>query len=270
MSRYGRPIRSILLPFGVPILAGLLAAAAPVGASDDSSCRRVHYDARAHVRYVIDGDTVILDDGSRIRLIGIDTPELGHNGNPDQPYARQARAYLLTLLHGHHDRISIIYGRQRIDAYRRTLGHIFLPDGSSIEALILARGLATPLVIPPNLGLLDCYRVQAQTAIDHRRGIWQQPQYQPRPVSSLTRADHGFRIIRGKITHIGHSRSSVWLDMGRTLGLRIVKNDLKYFAKLDIAALAGMTVEARGLIYRRNGQFRMRLRHPVSIRTLGE
>ena len=231
-------------------------------------CRTENYDLHAKVRYVIDGDTVILADGRKVRLIGIDTPELGHGGNPDQPFARQARDYLITLLRGRQDEIYLTYDEERHDNYRRTLAHIFLPDGTSIESLILARGLATPLVIPPNLGFLDCYREQAQTAIDARTGIWRQPQYQPRQVSTLTGKERGYHVIRGTITHIGESPSSIWLDMGRTLGLRIVKNDLKYFAKLDINTLAGRTVEARGMLYRRNGQLRIRIRHPVDIHIL--
>ena len=87
-------------------------------------------------------------------------------------------------------------------------------------------------------------------------------------VAALAATERGFRIIRGKITHIGRSRNSVWLDMGKILGLRIVKNDLPYFAKLDIDSLAGKTVEARGMLYRRNGQLRIRIRHPVNIRIL--
>ena len=263
MSRYGQ--------FAcITILAVLLAVAAPVGADDYPECHRAQYDTRAGVRYVIDGDTVILDDNRRLRLIGIDTPELGHGGNPDQPYARQARDYLIMLLHGQHDQIYIAYDQERFDTYQRTLGHIFLPDGTNIESLILARGLATPLVIPPNLGFLDCYRMQAQTAIDQRIGIWKLPQYQPQPVAALAGTERGFRIIRGKITHIGRSSSSVWLDMGRVLGLRIVKNDLPYFAKLDLDSLTGRTVEARGKLYRRNGQLRIRIRHPADIRVLGD
>ena len=268
MSRYGLPTRLILS--GIPLLAGLLAAVAPVWAADYPACSRAHYDTQASVRYVIDGDTVILTDSRKIRLIGIDTPELGHDGNPDQPYARQARDYLIKLLHTQHERLYLVYDQERHDKYGRTLAHLFLPDGTNVEALILARGLATPLVIPPNLGYLDCYQEQAQTAIDHHTGIWQLTQYQPRPVTALTGTERGYRVIRGKITHIGHSRTSVWLDMGRTLGLRIVKTDLQYFAKLDIDSLAGRTVQARGMLYRRNGQFRIRLRHPVNLRVLGD
>lgn len=266
MSRYGQATLFNLAI--IQILAALLILPVPLAAADHPECHAGNFDQQGTVHYVIDGDTVILGDGRKIRLIGIDTPELGHAGRPDQPFARQARDYLITLLHGHQDRIYLHYDQVRLDSYQRTLAHLFFADGTNIEALILARGLATPLVIPPNLGFLDCYRKQAQSAMAARTGIWQQPQYQPRPVSALTGTERGYHIIQGKITHIGDSRTSIWLDMGRKLGLRIIKNDLKYFAKLDINTLAGKTVEARGMLYRRNGQLRIRIRHPADIHIL--
>lgn len=264
MSRYGQSFLHRFI-FTLLLATGCLAAAA---ATDPPACRARHYDAQASVRYVIDGDTVVLRGGGKVRLIGIDTPELGHDGSADQPFARQARSFLVSLLRERQGQIYLVDGQQRRDHYRRRLAHLFLPDGTSIEARILARGLATPLVMPPNLGFLDCYRSLAQQAMDAGTGIWSLPQYRTTPVTALTGAEHGYHRIRGRITHIGDSRTSVWLDMGRRLGLRITKTDLKNFANLNIYTFMGKTVEARGLIYRRNGQLRIRIRHPVNIRLL--
>ena len=261
MSRYGQ---SFLRRFVFTLLLSYCClAAAAAGA-----CHTAHYDAPGRVRYVIDGDTVVLAGGGKVRLIGIDTPELGHDGTVDQPYARQAREFLVALLRQPRGQIHLVYDRQRRDRYGRLLAHLFLPDGTSIEARILARGLATPLVIPPNVGFLGCYQGQSQQAMDAGTGLWSLPQYRPTPVSALTGTERGYHRVRGKITHIGDSRTSVWLDMGRRLGLRIVKTDLQYFANLHIETFAGRTVEARGLIYQQNGQLRIRIRHPVNIRLL--
>ena len=123
-------------------------------------------------------------------------------------------------------------------------------------------------MIPPNLAFLNCYSGRAEKAVEARTGIWKLAQYRQRPVSSLTRKEHGYRVIRGEITHIGASRRSIWLEMGRTLVLQIDKNDLKYFSRLDIDTLSGRTVQARGLLYLRNGRLRIRIRHPVNIRVI--
>lgn len=267
MSRYGQSYIPLFF-LALLLTAGCLAAPAPVAAADPPACRTRHYDARGNVRFVIDGDTVVLARRGKVRLIGIDTPELGHDGAVDQPFARRARDFLMALLRQQHGQIFLVYDQQRRDHYHRLLAHLFLPDGTSVEARILARGLATPLTIPPNLGFLDCYRVLSQEAIDTGTGIWSLPQYRVMPVTALTGNERGYHRIRGTITHIGHSRTSVWLDMGRRLGLRIVKTDLKYFANLKLEAFMGRTVEARGMIYRQNGQLRIRIWHPVNIRLL--
>ena len=163
MSRYGHSILfSILISH---FLGCLLTAPLTAAAVTYPECRAGHYDERAKVRYVIDGDTVVLTDGRKVRIIGIDTPELGHDGRPDQPYARQARRYLAGILHAPHNEIELAYDRDRYDHYHRTLAHVFLPDGSNIDALILARGLATPLVIPSNLAFLNCYSGRAEKAV---------------------------------------------------------------------------------------------------------
>ena len=62
------------------------------------------------VRQVIDGDTLILADETRLRLIGLDAPELGREGRPDKPWARTARQRLASLVGG---RVVELHGAQR-------------------------------------------------------------------------------------------------------------------------------------------------------------
>ena len=52
----------------------------------------------AHVRHVIDGDTFVLSDNQHVRLLGINAPELGKDGAPDQPLALDARTRLKNLI----------------------------------------------------------------------------------------------------------------------------------------------------------------------------
>jgi len=229
-----------------------------------SRCGALHYSSQVQIMYVIDGDTVKLDSGDSLRLIGLDTPEIGHEGNADEPGARTATNYLKFLL-PHHPTVPVVFGMEKHDHYGRLLGHLFLKDGTNIQALLLTGGYGTPLIMPPNLRFLDCYSSAAAAAIAAKKGIWSYRRYQILDAHQLTPAMRGYRRIRGFVTRVGESRSAVWINIGTYLALRIVRTDLKYFTDVDFSRLRGKTVIARGLIYRRKGESRIRIRHPVDL-----
>ena len=84
------------------------------------------------VRYVSDGDTLILDDSRKIRLIGINTPEIARKGKPAQPLAIQARDRLRQLLFQQGNRVRLVYGEQKTDRYGRKLANLWLPDDKNL------------------------------------------------------------------------------------------------------------------------------------------
>jgi len=93
-----------------------------------SSCDLDSSDETVAVTQVIDGDTVILKDDRHVRLIGINTPEIGRNGKLSEQGADAARKYLLSLLQENKE-VFLKYDIQQFDRYRRTLAHLFLADG---------------------------------------------------------------------------------------------------------------------------------------------
>ena len=95
----------------------------------------------ATVQHVADGDSVtaISDNGTklRIRLLGIDAPEVAHNGKPGQPFGDEARDYLDHLIGGKTIRVDA-YGP---DQYKRILGVIW-DDQVNVNLLMVAMGYA--------------------------------------------------------------------------------------------------------------------------------
>ena len=244
-----------------PLLATLFLVAMSAGYAD---CPADRTDERIRVAFVYDGDTVRLDDGRSVRLIGLDTPEIGHDGAPTQPFAEQARTALEKLLAGH-QYIRLRYDAERQDRYRRTLAHIYLDDGRSVTALLIEQGLATTLVVPPDLWNLDCYRAAEQRAQAERRGIWALAAYQPVASTALASDAQGFHLIRGRVTRVGASRKSVWLTLEGGVSLRIDRNDLHYFSTPP-EQLHGRTVIARGWPYPgTKGGPVIRIRHPAAL-----
>ena len=245
--------------------AFLVAFAAPVHAV---RCPADRIDLEARVARVFDGDTVRLADGRHVRFIGINTPEHGRDGAPDEPYARAATRALRELIAAQGGRLGLRFGRERRDRHGRLLAHAWLPDGRSVDRILLERGLALHVTVPPNTWHRDCYRRAERVARADGRGVWSHPRYRGVPAHELAADAAGFRVVTGAVRRVGTSERAWWLELGG-LTLRLAKDDLAYFHGLDPNALRGRRLRVRGWIYRVGGEARMNLRHPDAVEWLG-
>lgn len=244
----------------VLLLAGLPADAAIAG-----PCAMPPGSVEAAVHHVIDGDTLILADRGRVRAIGIDTPEIGREGRPDQAGAVRARRLLRGLL-GEAGRIRLVTDVQQQDQYHRRLAHWFLPDGRSIQARLLHAGAGAPLTIPPNLRMLDCYLGAAESAMQGGRGLWASPQYALRTPDSLKPDARGYHRLRARLRRIHRGQKALWLQLDPQLTVRIDKSDLPWFPDLDPDRQLGRAVTVRGWLRpARGGRLQIRLRHPSDL-----
>ncbi len=250
--------------FFMPLTLVFLFVASTAQGADDKKCASTHYHERVEIKKVIDGDTVILSDDRHIRLVGIDTPEIFHDDRPHQPGAIRARKALKGLL-ADADYIGLRYDSERQDRHGRTLAHLFLPTGTNIQAKLLAAGLAMPLFIPPSVMYAECYADVAADARSASRGLWALPTYQPVKVSKLAGNERGFHIITGRVRYLSESRSALWINLENNVALRITRPDLPYFDDAKLQGLTGKQIEARGWLYERNSQLRMRLRFPLDL-----
>ena len=126
---------------------------------------------RVQVVGVIDGDTVKLDTGESVRLIGLDTPELNPPTGPIEYYGLQAKKFTKDKLLG--QRVYLEYGAEKFDEYDRTLAYIYLADGTLFNAQLLEEGYAHLLAIAPNLEYLDHFKKEVKAARKNKRGLWQ-------------------------------------------------------------------------------------------------
>jgi endonuclease YncB( thermonuclease family) len=231
-------------------------------------CATSHIDAAAKVVWIYDGDTVELEGGEKLRLIGINTPERDRDGKPAQAYAQAAWHTLQQVLARHNNQVLLRYGKERRDVYGRLLAHLYVSNQSNVSAYLLRRGLAIAITIPPNDWNVDCYRSAEAQARREKTGIWSLPQYRSLESSKLKGSEHGFHIIVGTVTRIGHSSRALWLNLKDKLGIRIDHADEHYFDSTDLANLKGKRIEGRGWIYQTKGALRMRLRHPADLKIL--
>jgi micrococcal nuclease len=91
------------------------------------------------LRRVVDGDTLVLATGTRIRLIGVDCPEMARQGQPAQPLAQEATEFTRRFLAKKTLRLS--FDKERFDRHGRTLAYVWVDDKLLNEALVEA-GLA--------------------------------------------------------------------------------------------------------------------------------
>lgn len=214
------------------------------------------------VAQVIDGDSLRLRDGREVRLIGINAPEFGKDGQPDEPLAREARALLAQLVAGKELRLR--YGPERHDRYRRTLAHLELPDDGGIEEVLLRQGLAVAIAVPPNLAHVDAYRHAEAEARRAGRGLWAHPYFQPRDPALLGANDAGFRFVRGRVQRLGHGRDTIYLDLAERFALAIPRQHWHYFGG-EPQRLVGKQVIARGWVTPYKRGLRLALPHPAML-----
>lgn len=163
----------------------------------------------AQIARVVDGDTVRLDDGEAVRLLGIDTPE-----RHEALYA-EASAYLSRLVFERG--VTLEFDRSRRDHYKRLLAHIWVGD-SLVNELMVASGLARVYIWPPDT-LHRGRLVEAQRlARKAKRGLWALPPPRLEPYYVIHERRWRFHrpacaAARGADRARGGSRDSL-LDLG--------------------------------------------------------
>jgi micrococcal nuclease len=122
------------------------------------------------VTQVLDGDTVELDDGSRIRYLLIDTPEMNSSNSKDpECFAQEAKDFNEQLVLN--KKITLEYDEDCDDAYDRLLAYVSVDD-TSVNKLMLERGYAKLLFIEPNKLYLDEFEAVATLAENAKSGLW--------------------------------------------------------------------------------------------------
>ncbi|MGB5261716.1 MAG: thermonuclease family protein [Gammaproteobacteria bacterium] len=220
---------------------------------------------RVTVVHVYDGDTVKLADGRRVRLIGINAPELRADQLEGEPFADEARAALETLINRNNRILLLQYGREHEDHYGRLLAHAFVDNGDNVAVQLLQAGLATTLVVPPNTWAHNCYQQQEDQARIERRGIWDHPRYQVLDSRSLPAATRGFRLIHATVQRVRYAGGTAWLELDGPLTVRVGKQDQVNFPTGYLEHLAGQAVELRGWVRARPSGLIMIVRHPAAL-----
>jgi micrococcal nuclease len=153
------------------LLAGLIIVAVGAGyvagTSDDDPA------APGRVSRVVDGDTIVVGD-EHVRVIGIDTPEIAHDGEPAACYGDEAAAFVREAIAGR--RVVLTVGREPRDRFGRLLADVRPQEGPlagrDLAEVIAERGFARTLAIAPNDHAAATLARLVDDARRARRGLW--------------------------------------------------------------------------------------------------
>lgn len=152
-------------------------------------------DEWVRVKWVDDGDTILLEDRRRIRYIGINAPEVAHGTDriTAEPHGDEARAKNRSLLLGH--RVRLEFDRESKDHYGRVLAYVYLNDGTFVNLAMVESGYAYVLFLKPNTRFDRDLLEGQRRAMKAGLGIWQ-----------------GWKEGEDKGGYIGNSRSRRFHD----------------------------------------------------------
>ena len=120
----------------------------------------------ARVTQVIDGDTIIIEGGYKVRYIGIDTPEVYPKL---EAYGMEAWQANRKLVEG--KKVRLARDVSETDKYGRLLRYVYVDD-IFVNAELVRRGLAEAQAYPPDIKHQDYLDELEAEAREASRGIW--------------------------------------------------------------------------------------------------
>jgi endonuclease YncB( thermonuclease family) len=214
---------------------------------------------------VLDAETLVLDDGSAVRLMGALAPRARDAGAEagTWPPETEAIKFLSDLVLG--KRVKLAFGGRRKDRYGRFLAQVFLDDRGKtewVQGALLAGGHARMYGLPQSFACAHELLAHETEARRKRLGLWNNGVYRAMPAShpgALMRLRGKYERVIGRVASIGHTKSATYLNFGTDwhsdFTAKIAKTIIA--ANPDLArtldGLANKTVVVRGWIELRNG-----------------
>ncbi len=218
-----------------------------------------------NVKTVYDGDTILLDNGDKVRFLGINTPEVERRNKLGQAGGEEAKRWLETQLKG--QRVRLERDVEATDKYDRVLAHVFTEEPRHLNLELVAQGLASVVIHPPNEKYTQ-QLLQAQDQAESRKlGIWGRLEYAPIDHQQLTaKPNQGWVRITGTIQRIGSSKQYVFLNFSDRTSIKIHKKALNFFP--DLNRYQGKNIEVRGWVNQYKGRLQINARHGSAIKIL--
>jgi endonuclease YncB( thermonuclease family) len=151
--------------------------------------------------HVHDGDSLRTDKGEKIRLLGINAPEISNNDEPGQIMGDEAKQRLIELAGG--QLVQLRIDKEKQDAYGRTLAQVYLRDGTWVNVQMVSEGLAYVYTFAPNFRWVSKLKQAETEARDNKRGIWETKRFRVLESKSVSKRHIGqFRVVVGTVSAV--------------------------------------------------------------------
>lgn len=123
------------------------------------------------VQRVVDGDTLLLANRDRVRLLGVDTPESVAPDRPVEPFGIAAAEFTRLRVEGR--RVRLGFDKERVDRFGRILAYVYLEDGTMLNEELIRAGLSeAQLQYPYSAAMKRRFRTAESEAREAERGLW--------------------------------------------------------------------------------------------------
>ncbi len=225
------------------------------------------------VKTVIDGDTIVVQGGKKVRYIGVDTPEFG------EPLYEEARSRNISLVGGRYVELRICEEEPR-DRYGRVLAWVYV-DGQLVDEILLEEGLARVFTKSPCVGeKLDELKAYERKARLEGIGIWKVDEKRveknlPTITPDKARLFVGREVrVEGKVVDVYKGRGAVFINFGRdyrrdfsavVLGKYLYRFDAR---GIDPDIYKGRRIAVEGKVELYRGRVEIVVRDPQQIEIL--
>ncbi|MFW6000872.1 MAG: thermonuclease family protein [Halanaerobium sp.] len=225
----------------------------------------------AYITKVIDGDTLQTAAGDRLRLLGIDTPEIYWESGDAEYLAWEAKQYSTDKLLK--EKVELEYDQQKKDHYGRNLVYIF-HEGKNFNKKLLEKGYASLMRIMPNVKYEDEFKKTAERARRGKKGIWDKVKVMSAelPVINYKEAENylGKRVIvKGEIIAAAQLEDITFLNFSQNyrnrLSIIIFKNNLSKFTYQPAEYLKKKEIMVLGEIELYEGTPQIIIENPENI-----
>ncbi|MDQ8698541.1 thermonuclease family protein [Hyphomicrobium sp. LHD-15] len=214
---------------------------------------------------VLDSETLLLDSGREVRLIGAlaPKPDTLLTAAEDWPPAREAAQALEALVL--HRTVSLRYDGRRRDRYGRELAQLYVagPNGTEwVQRALVSAGHARAYALAGNTSCLKELVAAEADARVARRGIWSRESFRVREAAdpkALLQLTGRFVLVEGRVTSVARVQKTTYLNFGTdwrsdfTASIANTIADRGKGGAVQLSALAGQEIRVRGWIERRNG-----------------
>jgi micrococcal nuclease len=230
-----------------------------VAHAETPPCPLTRGDTRAIAR-VLDAETLLLDDGRHLRLIGALAPRAGDVGATSDtwPPENAARDALTELAVG---RSAVLWhDTVQSDRYGQVLAHVMI-DGTWLQGTLVTRGLARAYGRPGSDACTEALAKLERRAREEEHGLWANAAYRVRAASrdDWSSAAGAFHVVSGTVRRVSRGSGEVFVSLGARRGRAYPLAAVVSTKRADLTggiavrSLVGRRVLVRGWIEQRRG-----------------